>query len=244
MPYTSNFIQTTLEGEFRNPGKLEEWRTGFKIPVTGTTPSDAALLNWAEDVAGVVSNFFGYSDVKAGSTAKLISVATALIGVDGKYLGGGSQSTKRYVLPVPIPGAGTTQCPLSQALCVTFKTSIERGRASRGRMYFPATALTVDPNGLIPTALCTSISAYAKNIFDALNGAATALFGGGALKIAVMSKLGEGTTAYVTDVGVGQKMDRQERREKSYSEQHVYNALAGATTAREKASRDWRAALA
>lgn len=228
MAYTSNHILTTIEGTFSSTDKADIWRTTFKIPVLGfSVPTDEVLEGWLDDISGTISGYFTAGVVLAGSAAKLTGLSAAVVGVDGKYLGGGEQPTTRYSYSTPPVGQGTTQQSWATSLCVSFQTTRARGRASRGRMYWPATGQQPGTDGLLPVAQQTSIIAQAVGLVNNLNSRAATNFGSGTARIAVMSELGSGTTSYVTAVSVGRKLDHQERREGELSEAHVWTPISG-----------------
>lgn len=241
MPYASNFIQTVVEGEFGGvTGESEIWRTSFKIPAVGTLPTKGDIDGFLADIAGTISGYISASQTFAGASAKLVSLAAAVLGTDGKYVGGGLQDTSRYTYPAPIAGSGTTVAPWSTAVCVSLKTAKPRGTSSRGRLYFPATAIQLGVDGRMTNAMRNNFITQAAGLINNLNSRAATAFGGGPLKIAVMSQLGAGSTQYATHVSVGRKIDTQERREKSLSEEHVWTPLTGAAAVLEAFDRDWR----
>jgi len=229
MPYTSPFVLTTIEGYFGTAPGQEIWRCTFKIPHSaGTTPTSTNLLDWLTNVSTNIQAFHLDATLKSGSNSVLTSLAAANIGVDGKYLGGGAQSTVRYTYPSEWPGQGTRLYPFTTALCVSMKTSRARGRASRGRMYWPAggTALNA-ADGLVSVTNQTAITAAAKTMLDGINTKAKTYIGGSS-NLSVMSNLGAGTVAPVTHVSIGRRFDHQESRERNFPEGHVWVPLPSA----------------
>lgn len=241
MAYTSNFVLTTVEGTLTGgTGTDDIWRTTFKIPTPGAIPSKEDLEGYLDDVSGTIAGYHGASQVFAGGSAKLVSLAAAVLGPDGKYVGGGEQETARYTYSSPIAGAGTTVASWATAVCVSMRTPRPRGRASKGRMYWPATAVQTGVDGLLESAQQTNYIAQALGLLNNINIRAVTAFGGGPLKVAVMSQMGSGTTDYVTHVSVGRKVDHQERREGESSEAHIWTPLTGALAAVEEYGREWR----
>lgn len=107
-------------------------------------------------------------------------------------------------------------------------------------MYWPATAVQTGIDGLLEAAQQTNFITQALGLLNNINIRAVTAFGGGPLKVAVMSQMGSGTTDYVTHVSVGRKLDHQERREGESSEAHIWTPLTGALAAVEEYGRDWR----
>lgn len=236
MAYTSPFVLTTVEGKFGGGTNPEIWRCTWKIPtVGGDVPNAAKLLEYLTAIKSTVQTFHVAGVVAAGSETLLVSLAAAVIGTDGKYLGGGSQETVRYNYTSPVGGTSTAIHPNDAAMCISMKTTIARGRGSHGRFYWPATAVSLNPpNGTLPIASQTNYISLAKNLIDGINGAAVAAFGSGAF-VSVMSPLGAGTTAYVKTVSVGVKMDHMSSRMGGVSEGHVWTDIVSTRQAADQA---------
>lgn len=239
MAYPYPFVLTTVEGLFGNPTSgTEQWRTTFKIPFVSDAPSGAELETYLESLITPISSYVTNTDVAMGSSTYLVSLAAANIGTDGKYLGGGSQPTTRVPVTPPVAGANAPIHPLTTALCLSMRTSIVRGRASHGRMYWPARSRGVDAvDGLITTSAQTQIIGWAKVLIDQINTAARSTLGEWA-SVSVMSNLGSGTMAAVTLVSVGRRLDHMESRERNYSEGHVWTPIDTALTHQADADRE------
>lgn len=192
---------------------LERWQTTLKLQATGEG-AIAELLPFLTAIATASSTFFSNASLAAGSNVHFTELQGAILGPDGKYLGGAGQPTTVYKLPSPTAGAGTTTSPYSQALVISLRTNNLRGYASNGRMYWPATALTVaGTTGRIASGTTNAIATAAATFLNAIN---TVAAGGGYPNlgsIQVMSNVGAGTAANVTGLRVGSKMDRWEPRE-------------------------------
>jgi len=183
-------------------------------------------VTFLENVATPISTFHG-GQIAAGTTCFLTELTAAYIGKDGKYVGGAAQNTTRRKYGTPVAGAGAAQFPWSQALVLSLRTVLSRGRGSNGRVYWPATGMSIQgATGLIGTAQIDPTADDAKVLLDALNSAAKAAMPGTG-GLSVMSNVGTGISATVTSVRLGRKLDRQERREKRLSEAYVTRQLAG-----------------
>lgn len=228
MPYTSNFIYFRVNGKFSSASPAREtFSVGFKIPMSTGAPSTADLLNFLTGMATPVSTFHTGA-INAGSETYLTELTAAFVGPDGKYVGGGSQVTTRYTYPTPVAGIGTPRHPWSTACVLSLRTLLARGRASKGRAYWPALAIAIDsPTGSFINVTTDAIATAAKPMLDAINTQSSLHFPS-ALGLAVMSNLGSGTTSKVVSVWVGSRPDSQERREKSLVDTYSKQTLAGA----------------
>jgi len=238
--YTQPFVLTTAEGTFGNGVGVDIWRCTWKIAFPfAVAPSTSALQAYVDAVRPAVINYHGASAVQAGNTTYLGAIAAANIGIDGKYIGGGLQSTVRSTNQTPVAGVGTPVHPLSVALCISLGSARARGRASRGRIYWPARAISVDAqDGRISTTAQDGIRNTANTFLAAINTAAATHLGSG-FALSLMSGLGSGTTAPVTRVSIGRRVDVQERREGELSEAHVWSPVEGTARATQEFERDY-----
>lgn len=234
MPFAYPFVLTTIEGFFgTNPGE-DIWRTTFKIPVdAGEIPAPSDVLEFCNAIAPDVQNYCASSDTALGSFTYLEGIAGAVVGTDGRYLGGGSQVTQRYTYGSPVPGTGSAVHPFDAALCLSLKGAVARGRGSRGRMYFPARAMAIEAGtGKISSSSQFNAASQGKTLIDALNGHAATVFGP-ARYVSVMSNLGTGTISTVVAVSVGRLLDHMSSRTSKQDEGHDWIDLASTFTARE-----------
>jgi hypothetical protein len=231
MAFTSPFVYLRAVGHLGSPGtKLEEWTVGFKLPQPGGTVPTASLTAFLDTVQTAFSVFHGSVNVKAGSSCFLDELQAAVIGVDGKYVGGGAQATVKRPYGAPIGGASPTIHSYSTALVYSLRTTLSRGYASNGRAYWPATSLVIDPStGVVLPAATLLAAQTAATLLNSINQAADSVIADN-LGVWVMSNVGAGLSAPVTSVRVGGKPDSQERREKNlvelYSSAPV-NAVTG-----------------
>lgn len=241
MPFASPFVLTTCEGIFGTvTTPAEIWRCTWKIAVPNGTPVDLDKLDqYVNDIQAAVAAFHVSTNgaPNASDNAKLVSLAAALVGPDGKYLGGANQPTTRFTYATPVSGTGTQTHPLSTAICVTLRSNLLRGRAHAGRFYWPALAAVANaPNGTVLSAYQSGLATKAKTLLDNVNVAAETQWGDFA-NVSVMSNLGTGTTGTVERVEVGARLDSQERRERSIPEAYLGVDLAVATSLRRARQR-------
>lgn len=241
MVYASPFLLTTVEGIFGAVATPTEiWRCTWKIRLPNGVGVDTGLiLSYLTAISDDVATFHALSGgIGAGSDCRIASLAGAIVGVDGKYLGGADQPTTRYTYPTPPTGTGAIHMPLSTACCVTLRTDLLRGRGSHGRFYWPAGAMTLDaPTMTIGATRRQTIANGAKTMLDQVNDESTSRWGDFA-RVSVMSNLGSGTTGTVLRAEVGARLDSQERREASIPEAYVGTDLEGAAAMRTAALRD------
>lgn len=228
--YSSEFIYTRILGSLGNNGTgVEQWGVGFKIPKAGTV-SPADLSAYLAAIEAPVKTFHGTVGLTIGNTCFLKQLTAAHVGKDGKYVGGGAQSTTVHDVTPPLAGGAGTQNAFSTAMVISLRTQFARGRASNGRIYYPALGNSIDPvTGQWSQSYAQSWADAAKTLLDAINAAAAANLDT-TNHVSVMSNVGSGQLSPVTHVRVGRKPDRQERRERDIAEDYVTVALASTAT--------------
>jgi hypothetical protein len=147
----------------------------------------------------------------------MLWLKAAAIKPDGHYLYSIPPGTYNYS-PANVGTANVYMAP-QVTLAVTTLTSQARGRAARGRFYLPPILKTMQTDGRISAAEADAVEGVAKTWLLAIN--ATAQVD----NVAVMSKLGTGTTNVVNAVGVGRVMDTMRSRRRSLAEGRTPLAL-------------------
>jgi len=221
MPYANSYVYLRAEGTLGAVSEVDIFTMGWKIALsTGTEPGTSALVDFLEAVEAPLKAFHGSTSLNSSSAAILRSASAAVIGTDGKYTGAGLQATTRVDWTEPGPGFGTAVHPWSTAMCMTHRTVRSRGRGSHGRVFWPCLTLPVSPiTGGWPTSTVPTIAGEYADLIGAINAAAASELPAN-LGVCVMSNRGTGTTAQVTYVQVGNKPDRQERRESALLENY------------------------
>jgi hypothetical protein len=244
MPYARSFVKVNILGHFGASGTpgIEQWQAGFHISSLGGGSFDPTnLLAYLTSIAPAVSTYHANSNVAAGTDCYVDALNAAYIGTDGLYVLGALQPTTVFTLGTPTQGTGTPYGPFSQAMCITFKSLRLRGPASRGRMYWPALGQSMaSGTGLVPTSITGLAATAAQTMINAFNAQAAAKFGTGS-NVSLVSKVGSGAEAIVTQVGIGQKLDAQESRERNLLEAHTFRTLtvtAAAIAERDRELRD------
>lgn len=228
MPFTSNYLYTRILGTLGNNGTgVEQWGVGFKVPVPSGTLTAGQIEAYLSTISGAITTFH-QGQVSAGTSTFLKQLTGAMIGTDGKYLGGGTQSTQVYNYATPPAGVTAGTQPFSSCIVLSLRTPQQRGYASNGRLYWPSQGTAVGATtGTFNSSSMGTVASQAATMINQINAALGTVLGlGGSSRVAVMSSVGAGTTALVTSVRVGVKPDRQERREKRIREDHVSAAVA------------------
>lgn len=239
MPYSRPFVKIRIQGTLGASAlaPVENWSTGFNIIPTGGGSTDPAnLLAYLTSIQGAVSTFHAAANAKVGSSCWLTKLTAAYIGVDGKYVLGSLQPTTVYTYGTPVAGNGTVIHSFSTALVTSLRSLRLRGPASHGRMYYPATAMTVQStDGTVSSASLALYVPLVKTLIDAANSSAASVLGTGS-RVSLVSKVGSGADAVVTSIMVDQKLDQMESRERSVVS--AYTTLVPAGTSLYVAERD------
>lgn len=226
MTYSSRFVQIRFLGYLGNNTSIpERWQAGLKLPL-GVSPSSSQLTSFLQAIKTPTTTFHTTAGNGVGSNVFFTEMTAAYIDTDGKYVGGGAQSTVHEPVVSQPTGAGSGTLPWSTSMVISLRTQFSRGLASNGRVYWPCLGLPVTATtGLWSTTAGTSWANSAKTWIDAINTAAASTLST-SQKISVMSQVGTGTLAPVTQVRCGLKPDRQERRERDLDEGYIYATLA------------------
>lgn len=226
MAYSQPFVLTTIRGVFHPTDYEEMWMTTFKLPVnTQNIPAASEILAFLQDIEPDVKAYHTNTTTGAGGNSQVTELTGAVIGTDGHYLGNGTQETVVHKFLAPGTGTGTNVRSFSAACCISMRTSIARGRGSRGRMYWPARSVPVDTgDGRLTVSQQTAMITNAQTLLNQINSKSATAFGVTSL-VSVMSNLGAGTTATVGYVSIGRKLDNMESREGKLSEEHQWTAL-------------------
>lgn len=222
MPYTEPFVYLRANGFFSSIATpVDEWSVGFKILApTGLVPT-GQITSFLETVAPAFSTFHTGTGWQCGTNCFLAELTAAVIGTDGKYVGGGAQSTIVRPYGTPVAGSGTGIHPFTTAVVISLRTTLQRGRASNGRAYWPALGRSLDATtGGLQAVSRDAMATAAATLLSAINAAAESQMPA-TMGVWVMSNLDAGLSAPVTSIRVGSKVDSQERREKSIEEQYT-----------------------
>lgn len=181
---------------------VETWSFGVRFStVTGIEPVSQAQV---DACVAPTTTLWNTAGLFMPSSHALTGIKLAPIGVDGKYPPG----EIAYIADITPDGgpSNTNQHPAQCTQVVTFLAEGQpRGRASRGRIYLPcpnAAVSSSDGTNGLGSALATAVATW----LGALNDVAD--LG----QAAIMSSLGSGITAPITQTRGDNLPDTQRRR--------------------------------
>ena len=217
MAFTANHIRITWGGRLFD---VETWSCGLRMTNGDSNP--ALLLGWAQNYLDATRDAIGawwtYPGLGGNTGAMLDWVKVQPVSAaDGRYFPG--HPTVEYSWR----DAGTAQAgngslsAAQLAIVVSMQTAVRRGRGSHGRIYIPS-GHGIAPDGRMPASDVAVVSTATANLIATLNAMDNPGLG---TSIAVMSKIGAGTTNDVTTVGTGRVIDTQRRRRRSLAEERV-----------------------
>jgi hypothetical protein len=177
----------------------------------------AEQQNLANALATATQTFFSTTAVYASTNVRLLGIKCAIINADGHYAYNSAPGI--YTYPTPVAGTSSTNTFPQVTLAVTTQTAVARGRASKGRFYLPPGGWTTQADGRITTTVADQVETAARTWLLAINGTTQVS------SVAVMSKLGNGTTNDITAVGVGRTVDTMRARRRKLAEGRTPLAL-------------------
>lgn len=224
MAYPEPFVRVTAFGRFGTATGSETWSTNFKVGHLTDTTNVAGFL---PAIANAIKPFHTNGILASGTATFLTELHGAVIGTDGKYVGGDAQATTIYTYPTPAAGGSVGQMPWPTACVLSLRvSSLSRGIASHGRCFWPAVgSVAGSATGRFTQTYTDGVAAAAKTMFDTVNTQAVATFGPGA-RVINSSPRGAGRQATVTTILVGNRPDHQERRENATVEAYSSVTLA------------------
>jgi hypothetical protein len=183
----------------------EEWSVNPCWEVDGSTgalvtPADAATIATAIAALSVPATL-----------QQTFAAATTVTGcrVEGRTLAGSLEVQAEAVRGTPVAGTGTSPHPYQTSIVISLRTPLP-GARSRGRMYWPATGVVLQPSTLrLSTTLRDSILGGARSYLNAIEGAIKATQPNA--NLTVWSRTGS-SFANVNQLQVGDVVDTQRRR--------------------------------
>lgn len=244
MAYPYPFVKVNAEGHFGSSTTniVERWSAGFHITKNGgVIGGSSEMTAFLSAIRAPLTTFHTTSNLSAGTACYLDSVSGAYLGTDGSYVLGSLQTTTRIGLTTSTPGAtGTSTGPWSQAMVLSLRSLLLRGPGSHGRMYWPAISLPVlNTTGVVSSTNVNGILAAATTMINAVNTQASLAFGAGT-NVGLVSAKAPGFQSPVVRVGIGQRLDSMESRERDIPEAHAFSATALAASLLEDADDEFR----
>jgi hypothetical protein len=211
----------------------EEWTTGFYL---GSPSGDAADPGsaTAAAIAPLWTTFFTATGTKISNVYRTLQIKVSQLDTDGDV---DLDKIDIYDYPTAIAGASSSSpMPPQIALAATLTSDIQRGLASKGRMFLPgvnAGISTTDPK--ITATDQGNIATNLKTFFDAVNASGSiandVVLASKGHKLTVVQdpdnySYVNGVIAEVTGLRVGDAYDTQRRRRNAIGEVYALRVLA------------------
>jgi hypothetical protein len=223
MAYPDSFHRLVIMGTVYS----DIWNTTLTIAPDETAvevvePTEALVTAVANAVAAWYPDGTG-TGLRASQSHKLTGIKLNRIDTAGHYQDG---VTHEHLFSSPIAGAFSANPPAQLATVLSLRTAVERGQASKGRMYLPPcegfTSVDVT-TGIATIANAQRVATAGAALIDAINDAYNAAFPDfSAMEVAVGSNAGSGLFRRVTRVSVGRVPDTMRSRRSSLSELPEY----------------------
>lgn len=227
MSFTANHMLFTWSGHFISSSNtvLDDFAGGLRFFGPGLAAANNE--NVMNALAQTFCNFWADSRSGIPGTAMVDNFKWNEIGTDGRYVA--TDFTHNTLGEFRASGTVSTVYPSQVACATTWTTSIQRGRASKGRTYWP-TAFPVNAGSRLrlTTAMQQGLADWSAELIRALSASALTAgpyVPGGDFQNgnggngepsgpvpSVMSNLGSGKTAVITGARVGDRLDIQRRR--------------------------------
>lgn len=211
MAYTEHIL-VTLSGTL---GANEIWSCGMRFknltdPGAPTIPDSAGLDVMVEDCWPDVADVWDNAGSGIPGNVGLQFLKINVIEPDGKYR---DPVTHLHEWKPPVPAGGAAQTPDFTTTCISLLTGFNRGRAHRGRVYWPNFGLPL--SSVVPSKVDASARNGALNWMLSLIGALSPVG-----DLIVASGL-DGTIRKVTRLECGDILDVQRRRKNHEPETYV-----------------------
>lgn len=245
MPYTGTHMVMQWGGSFRAQSPTSQSLEIFTgaLRFTGPGIEQSANQQVCDALAVVLSAYWRKSGSLIANSAFLEYVKWNRVGADGKYL---DANTRIRTFTGLYGGGGKDSYPLQVSWATTWKTDVMRGKANRGRTYWP-TMVPLGSGFVVGADDCRAKANTDWTLIQDLNAAARngyvdgtanpfpawAVAAGFApattreasgLSATVMSNIGAGTNRVITGAEVGQRLDIQRRRGNAQFDQRYANA--------------------
>lgn len=223
MAYPHQFHRLVIAGDLYT----ERFATSLSIYGSDGGPVNATLLT---TIASVVGGWFQGTSTDHPqfiSAARLTEIKLNRIGTDGKYVD--PESFTHYYsggAVGPTPG----NCAPQLAAVVSLRTAVDRGRASKGRMYLPPMAGWFAPgdDGRVAVSSAQRAARSVSLLINSLNAAYAGSGTGGDFngRVAIESDVGAGAWHFVTHTTAGRVIDTMRSRRSSLDEDVQTSSIA------------------
>lgn len=239
MAYSANHMLFSWSGHFITGGAevIEDFAGGLRFvgPGVGSVQTQERIEDLWKTLAAFVAD--ARSFIPAG--ARFDHVKWNEIGTDGRYVD--RNNTLEYTPIVDASGPASGRYPTQVACATTWTTDFARGRASKGRTYWP-TAAPVDGNSRyrLTESQQIGLAEWGLGFIRGMNLAASGsgpqvpvpgqpgpVTGDPATVVAaVMSEIGAGRSGIITGCRVGDRLDIQRRRGNRVDESYISRSFA------------------
>lgn len=225
MVYPASFHRIVLLGtQF-----ADTFATGLTVAASGGGDMSAADDALATEISSLIATWWpantGTVAVQLPAQAKLTSVKVNRINSAGLYE---DPVTIEHVYGSPIAGGTGVIQPAQMATAVTLRTAVERGLASKGRMYLPATlgfVTALGADGRATVANAREAANAVKTLIDGINLIYATPPTGVAGRVSVMSNVGAGFIREVTGTSCGRVPDTMRSRRSKLDEAPEYDTV-------------------
>lgn len=210
--YLFSFGGTMCAGREVWSNNVRFWAGGDVVIEAGTA-EESALTKLEADLRTLA----GDSASRWHTDTKVEWLKFNRIDATGRYESA-TESNTRFLSGTSIFGGTSSVSPSAPqlAVAITFRTELDRGPASVGRIFAPRPAVDNSVEGVIPAAQVTAmVGAYKTWIQSMGNWPGIDL---NSVAPAVVSGVGAGKASYIRAVEVGNVMDTQRRRRNALPE--------------------------
>jgi hypothetical protein len=220
MPFDQEHLLLAWNGELTSgaPGAfVTEDQFAGSIRFIGPGVAGGQTTEALDALTEVLRTYWADTAAYIPQRAILQTVKWNRIGTDGKYA---SRTDTTLAANLNQNGTASMIYPPQIAWCTTWTTQNSRGRASKGRTFWP-TGVPIGNSTFRPAESLQQAKANRDALLiNQLNVAATA-GAGGQLRAAVMSLLGTGASSPIEGTRVGDRLDVQRRRGEQMGERYL-----------------------
>lgn len=229
--YAYKFARIVISGDCFSGA--EHWATGLQM---GNQDADVTSIDplAAEKVADAWKVFWINSTYHFSNSFRTLQTKVSLINTNGTTDTG--QISYHTLSPVSVGGSPDNPMPAQITLAATMTSQLQRGLASKGRMYLPGFAHTVEAaTGKIPSARTAEVATGFKTFLDTLAASVylpeRVVLASKGHKTATLDANGQpvyvdGVQQTVTGCRIGNVFDTQRRRRNELTEQYSTAVLA------------------
>lgn len=218
MPFNDVHLRVTMNGEVANGQDI--WSAGFSL-AAGEDANPTTVWNafnapgGLTELANLIGTFIATPAVKVPSGVTLEYVKVAYIGLDGKYLFPAVEMEK-------FSQGNLNASYIPQAAIVnTLDSGKWKDPGKYNRFYLPVALGGNGDNWCLTPAEQAAYAAATANFIGEVNDLMDEIDPVNAVRVAVMSSTGTGSSLPVQSVRIGRVVDNQRRRRNALAENYV-----------------------